>query len=215
MDGLSGIILFIVSFYATINFFRLYAIGRKIFHFCMGTAATFLAIIGVSSFLALFFPVLDPDFIGEWSTVFSVSFVLSAAAALIRDFKPVFSRFPKSFAFAPLILILIYPMIIDTIIVKLWALGIYQGSALIISLLIYSFRAHQDSEYAYMLVGVLFFAITFVLYWIPESIFTMPAYAWMLLVSCGILITTVGYNQAYNLEEQLLDQEHRKETWFV
>ncbi len=215
MDAFSGIILFIVAFYATINFYRIYSLGRKIFHFCLGTAAAFLAIIGVSSFLAEFFPVLDPYFIGEWSSVFSSAFLLSAAGALIRDFKPVFSRFPKSFAFLPLILIAIYPLIIDTVMVKQWALAIFQGSALTISLLIYGFRTYQNSEYGYMLVGVVFFAVTFTLYWLPESVFTMPAYVWMLLVSCGILIITVGYNQVYNLEEQLLDQQVRRETWFV
>ncbi len=215
MEGLSGIILFIISFYATINFYRLYSIDRRIIHFCLGTSAAFLALIGIASFLAIFFPVLDPLFIGEWSTVFSVSLVLSAAAALLREFRPVFSRFPKSFTFAPLILILVYPLIIETVIVKQWALALYQGSALLISLLIYSYRTKKDGSYAYMLVGVLFFAITFVMYWIPETYFDFPAYAWMLLTSCGILIVTVGYNQIYNLDEQLLDQEQRRETWFV
>jgi len=215
MTGLSGVILFIISFYATFNFFRLYTIDKKIFHFCMGTAAAFLALYGASSFLALFFPILDPDFIGEWSTVFTVAFLLSAAAALVRDFKPVFSRFPKTFTFIPLVLIVIYPMIIDTLVVKYWVLGLYQGSALLIALLIYSYKTYEKSEYAYMLVGVAFFAITFLLYWIPESLFTLPVYAWMLLTSSGILILTVGYNQAYHLEEQLIDSEKRKETWFA
>ncbi len=215
MTGLSGFILFLISFYATFNFFRLYTIDKKILHFCMGTTAAFLAIYGASSFLALFFPVLDPDFILEWSTVFSVSFLLSAAAALVRDFKPVFSRFPKSFTFIPLVLILIYPMIIDTLVVKYWVLGLYQGSALLIALLIYSFRTYENSDYAYMLVGVIFFAITFLLYWIPESLFTLPVYVWMLLTSSGILILTVGYNQAYNLEKEVIDREKRKETWFA
>ncbi len=215
MTGLSGIILFIVSFYATINFFRLYSLGKRIFHFCMGTSAIFLAIIGVSSFLAIFFPVLDPVFIGEWSTIFSVSFLLTAAAALVRDFKPAFSKFPKSFTFFPLVLILVYPLIIETVVVKQWALALYQGSALLIGLLIYGFKSQNNSEYAYMLVGVFFFAVTYVLYWTPESVFTLPAYAWMLLTSCGILIITVGYNQVNNIEDRLLDQEQRKETWFV
>ncbi len=215
MTGISGFILFIISLYATFNFFRLYAIDRKIFHFCIGTTAAFLALYGASSFLALFFPVLDPEFIGEWSTVFSVSFLLSAAAALVRDFKPVFSRFPKSFTFVPLVLIVIYPMIIDTLVVKYWVLGLYQGSALLIAFLIYAFRTYENSDCAYMLVGVIFFAITFILYWIPESLFTLPEYIWMLLTSSGILILTVGYNQAYHLEEQLIDQEKRKETWFA
>ncbi len=215
MTGLSGAILFLISFYATFNFFRLYVMDRKIFHFCMGTTAAFLALYGASAFLALFFPVLDPEFIGEWSTVFSVSFLLSAAAALVRDFKPVFSRFPKSFTFLPLVLIFIYPMIIDTVVLKYWVLGLYQGSALLIALLIYAYRTYENSDYAYMLIGVIFFAITFLLYWIPESLFTLPEYAWMLLTSSGILILTVGYNQAYNLDKHFLDQEKRKETWFA
>jgi hypothetical protein len=215
MAGLSGIILFIISFYATINFFRLYSIGRRIFHFCLGTSAAFLALIGIASFLAIFFPVLDPEFIGEWSTVFSVSFLLSAAAALLREFRPVFSRFPKSFTFAPLVLILVYPLIIETVVVKQWTLALYQGSSLLIGLLIFSFKSKASNGYAYMLVGVLFFTVTYVAYWIPDSYFSLPAYAWMLLTSCGILIITIGYNHVYDLEEQLVDREQHRETWFV
>ncbi len=215
MAEYSGIVLFIVSFYATLNYYRLYSVDRKIVHFCLGTTAVFLAIIGISDLLATFFPVLDPFFIDEWATVFAVSFLLSAAAALIRDFKPVFSRFPRILTFLPMILIFIYPLIIDTVVVKLWAVGLYQGSALLISLLIFSYKANHNSTYGYILVGVLFFLVAFILFWLPRSVFTMPAYAWELLTACGILIITVGSNQVYNMEDAILDEQSRRETWFT
>ncbi len=215
MAGFSGIVLFIVSFYASVNFYRMYSVSRQIAHFCLGTTAVFLAIIGISDLLATFFPILNPLFIDEWATVFSVSFLLSAAAALIRDFKPVFSRFPRVLTFLPLILIFIYPLIIETAVVKLWAVALYQGSALFISLLIFSYKANQNSLYGYLLVGALFFLVTFILFWLPRSLFTMPAYAWELLTACGILIVTVGYNQVYNLEDDILDEQKRRETWFI
>lgn len=181
----------------------------------MGTSAAFLAIIGISDLLSTFFPVLDPDFIDEWATVFSVSFLLSAAASLVRNSKPVFSRFPRLFTFAPLILIFLYPLIIDTAVVKIWAVALYQGSSLLISLIIYSYKTHHNSSYGYMLVGVIFFLVTFILYWLPGSAFTLPVYAWVLLVSCGILIITVGYNHVFELEDEIIDAQKRKETWFV
>ncbi len=215
MEGFSGIILFIVSFYATVNFYRIYSLTRQILHFCLGTSAVFLAIIGISDLLATFFPVLDPDFINEWATVFSVSFLLSASAALVRDSKPFFSRFPRVLTFSPLILILIYPLILETVMVKMWVVALYQASSLFIGMLIYSYNAIQNSSYGYMLVGIIFFIVTFILFWLPASVFTMPSYAWVLLVSCGILIITVGYNHVFNLEEEILDKKDRKETWFM
>ncbi len=215
MAGFSGIVLFIVSFYATVNFYRMYSDSRKIIHFCLGTTAVFLAIIGISDLLATFFPILDPNFIDEWASVFSVSFLLSAAAALIRDFKPVFSRFPRGLTFLPLTLILIYPLILDTVVVKLWAVALYQGSALFISLMIFGYKANQNSAYGYVLVGVLFFLVTFVLFWLPRSLFTMPVYAWELLTACGILIITVGYNYVNNIEDDMLDHQKSRETWFI
>ncbi len=214
MTGFANFVLFIVSFYATVNFFRIYSLSRKIFHFCLGTTGAFIAIISISGYLEMFFPTLDAQFIGEWATVFSVSFLLSAGAALVRDSKPVFSRFPRIFTFAPLALIFIYPLIVDTVAVKDWVIAIYQASALIIGMLVFSLKTHHNGNYGYLLVGIVFFAITFILFWLPESVFTLPVYVWVLLVACGILITTVGYNYVFHQDEDLFEEEDRRETWF-
>ncbi len=215
MIGFSGIILFIVSFYATIFFFRLYNESRRIFHFCLSIASIFVAIIGISDYLAVFFPILDPGFIDDWSTVFAVSFALSASAALIRDFKPAMTRFPKIFTFFPLLLILVYPFIIETILLKTWIIAIYQGSTLIIGMLIYGYRTSQDNRFGYMFVGLSFFLITFILFHLPAAWFVLPDYGWMLLVSSGILIITVGYHQIYLLENTSPTERRESDSWFV
>lgn len=214
MTGFSNFVLFIVSFYATVNFFRIYSLSRKIFHFSVGTTGAFIALISISGYLEMFFPILSAQFISEWATVFAVSFLLSAVAALVRDSKPGFSRFPRIFTLAPLVLILIYPLIVDTITVKEWVIAIYQASALIIGLLVYSLKTLRDGRYGYVLVGIVFFAVTFILFWLPETVFTLPVYVWVLLVACGILIITVGHNYVFHQEEDLLELENRRETWF-
>ncbi len=183
----------------------------------MGCAAVFISIIGISGYLAHFFPVLDPEFINDWSTVISISFLLSAAAALIRDLKPVFSRFPRLFTFLPLLLILFYPLIMETLILKMWIIALYQGSAIIIGLLVYSYKTYINSQYGFILVGMIFFFITFVLYWLPQSIFSLPQYIWVLMTACGILIITVGYSTIYynieqNVRESVAQEDHE---WFI
>ena len=215
MTGYSGIILFVVSFYATITFFLLFSASRRIFHFSLGITGVFLSIIGISNHIAHFFPVLNPDFIDEWASVFGVSFLLSAAAALIRDFKPAFSRFPKAFAFFPLVLIVVYPLILETVIVKNWAIAIYQGGSLFIGLLIYSYKAQQNGKFAYVVVGLIFLLITFILFWLPDTVFYLPVYVWILLLACGILIITVGYSLISSLEEQYVEEKEKTDRWFV
>lgn len=214
MTGFSGIVLFIVSFYATINFYRLFSITGRIFHFCLATTAVFLAIIGISGHLSHFFPVLDPVFIDDWSRAFAVSFALSACAAVIRDSKPEIARFPRFLVFIPLVLVFVYPLIIDTVLLKELILGFYQLSALIISLLIYSYKTYKNATYGYVLVGLIFFFITFVLFWLPESIFSLPVYGWVLLSASGVLLITVGYNQVYLLVEKLPDKHNIENNWF-
>lgn len=215
MTGFSGIVLFIVSFYATINFFKLFSLSGRTFHFCLGTTAVFLSIIGISGHLALFFPVLNSEFIYDWSTVFAVSFVLTAAASLIRNFKPVLMRFPRLFTFVPLLLIPFYPLIMNTVVLKMWIISIYQGSAIIIGLLIYGYQTSRNGAYGYMLVGVIFFLITFLLYRLPGSVFFLESYVWVLLVASGVLIVTVGYNRIYDLEKDGLNRKREEADWFI
>ncbi|MEX0681818.1 MAG: hypothetical protein WD097_10595 [Balneolales bacterium] len=215
MLSFSGIILFIISFYAATIFLRLFAKSRRIFHFCLGTTAVFVAIIGISEHLAFFFPILNPEFLFEWSRVFAVSFLLSATAALIRDSKPEITRFPRFFTFIPLLLITVYPLIFETVILKMWVINLYQGSALFISLLIYSYKSHQDTDYGYMLVGVFFFFITFALFNLPDFLMTLPDYVWVLLTASGILIITVGYGRIYQIGKDTIQNNENEQSWFV
>lgn len=214
MTGYSGLILFIISFYATINFYRLFAVSRRIFHFCIASASVFIAIIAISDYLVYFFPVLNAGLIYDWSMVFAVSLGLSAAAALIRDFKPELTQFPKQLTFLPLVLIVFYPFIIDSTIIKMWVITLYQLSTIIIGLLIYSYKTSVDSTFGYKLVGIIFFLITFILYRLPGYLFSLPEYGWMLLTASGILIITVGYNQVFFLEKHTNSADSDGNIWF-
>ncbi|MDG5766495.1 hypothetical protein QA596_03370 [Balneolales bacterium ANBcel1] len=214
MTGFSGLILFITSFYATIQFFKFFSESRRIFHCCLAISCIFVGIISISGFLEEFFPILDASFIDDWSTVFAVSFLLSAAAALVRDFKPVMTRFPRSFTLLPLLLILFYPLVVEMPVLKNWIISLYQAGALIIGLLIYSYRTSVNAVFAYMLVGLLFFLITYVLFHLPDRFFVLPEYGWALFTATGILVITVGYQQVYQPEEESRSKEQRKDIWF-
>lgn len=215
MTGYSGFVLFIVAFYATINFSRFYTSSKKIFHFSLAVTALFLAIIGISGYLPEFFPVMNAEFIVEWATVFSVGFLLTGIAALIRDSKLLHTDFPKYLTFFPLLIILIYPLVIEAVVIKKMIIAIYQGGAIIIGLLIYGYKASEKGEYGYLVVGLVFFSITYVLYWLPQSVFSLPEYAWILLTASGILVLTVGYNYIYSPTDGLTDDNDRTDNWFV
>lgn len=215
MTGFINILFFIVSFYAAVNFFRMFMESRRIFHFYLGSSAIFLSIIGLSPFLAEFFTILDPEFINDWSSIFAVAFVLSAAAAQIRDSKPAFTRFPRALTVLPLLLILFYPLIMNTIVLKLWILLLYEGSAITIGLLIYGYKTYREPVFSFMFIGVLFFLATYVMYWLPSNILELPGYAWVLLMTCGMLIITVGYNKVYQYEPEERIGNRTGKEWFI
>ena len=94
--------------------------------------------------------------IKEWSAIVAISFALSGLAILIRNAKPAFARFPLTFTAFPLLIIVAHPFAINTIILKYWLIGIYQGGAIIIGALMYSVIATYNSRFAIVLLSVFF-----------------------------------------------------------
>ncbi|MDI6400755.1 hypothetical protein QLX67_02020 [Balneolaceae bacterium ANBcel3] len=217
MTDYSSLILFISAFYATFVFVRFYAESKRIFHICLAVAAFFLGIYSISEFLPVFFPVINSEYLANWVTVFAVSFALSAMAALIREFKPELTRYPRVFTLFPLLLIPVYPMVIETVVLKEYVIFIYKLSAVGIGLLMYGYKSYKDSSYGFVFFGVIFFLLTLILYRIPDTFFQLPEYGWILLSSAGVLAFTIGYIQTNKYVHMIeLSREHpAKERWFV
>jgi len=125
----------------------------------------------------------------EWCHIFCIAFVLSSLLLFIRESKPEFSRFPLIYGTLPLVIIISYLLVYDTIVLKFWLLNIYQGGAAIVALMMYGIYSYQDPVYGTLAVGSALFVVSFLLYTI------IPGYAliWQTCLALGVIITFCGY----------------------
>lgn len=215
MTTTSLILLLFISLYALYFFFSTYSDSRKIFHFCLGMTALSLFVMSLSSVLKPSFEEILIYDIENWSVVFILSFLLSAVAALIRDSKPVFARFPRFFTFIPLILIVVYPLVSDSSVLKEWVFSIYILSSLLIGLLIYGYRSYHNGEYALLLAGIGYFLTLYLLSWLPAGVFSIPDYSWTLFLSAGIILIVIAFKQLIKKKVESASPPGDPKEWFV
>lgn len=145
--------------------------------------------------------VSDPDFakavafILEWGHVTCLAFVLSSLAVFIRESKPVFAQFPMLYTALPLLIIISYILVHNTYAIKNWLIGIYQGGAILVALLMYSVYTYRRSEYAMILYGVAIFLVCYILYWYVPVIAETYGWVWKILFGAGMIVTVLGYEQ--------------------
>jgi len=207
---------FLICLYATIKFYRKLIRTRELIFVSFSISALTMCIY----FLATQLFMLSGDLsiseqylaiTKEWAGVVSVAFALVGLAILIRNAKPEFARFPLSFTALPLLLIAIHPLAMDTIVLKYWLIGIYQGGAILISFLMYSVMTMYDKKYMLILVSVLLYALSFVIFWFGDSILTpeLTSWIWKPIFSGATLLAVYGYDR---LEEAYLSFETVKKS---
>lgn len=186
--------------YKTVAFTRQYQ-SLKYLGYALG--ALFFTLIYLSSFLesilAAYNMTIYAGLLGEWFEIIAISFVLSGLAVLIRESKPVFAQFPLIYTAFPLLLVLSYWLVKDTLAIKEWLMSIYQGGALMVAILMYGVHSYRISQYMYAFVGSLVFLITFVVYWFVPG--TKGNYPWIWELLLGISILLVIYGLDYSIRE--------------
>lgn len=135
------------------------------------------------------------DFIVEWGHVTCLAFILSSLAVFIRESKPVFAQFPMLYTGLPLLIVISYVLVEDTYALKTWLIAIYQGGAIIVSLLMYSVYTYRRNEYAMILSGIAVFLVCYLLFWYVPVIKESYTWVWKILVGAGMIVTVFGYEQ--------------------
>jgi len=136
------------------------------------------------------------QFIQEWGHVVSLAFVLSSLAVFIRESKPVFAQLPLLYTAFPLLIVISYILVHDTYALKRWLIAIYQGGAILVSLLMYSVYTYRRKEYTMVLLGVVLFLLSYGLFWYVPGISSAYQWIWKLLVGTAMVVTVLGYEQA-------------------
>ena len=126
----------------------------------------------------------------EWGHVYCLALILSSLLLFVRDSKPEFSRFPITYVSFPLLIVLSYLLIYNTVILKNWLINIYQGGAVVVTMLIYGIYNYRESIYLTVFMGSVLFFITFLIYLLlPQSYIIV----WQVLLAISIGTLFSGY----------------------
>lgn len=129
------------------------------------------------------------ELIIEWGHIYCIALILSSLLLFVRESKPEFSRFPRIYAILPLLVILSYLLVYDTILLKKWLLNLYQGGAAVVTAMMYGIYYYRDSIYLTVACGAAFFLASYLIYiFIPVSPF-----AWQICLAVSITTTFSGY----------------------
>lgn len=193
MSQFGAIALLAVAGYGGYRFLKAYLDLRLILFAYLSFTFLFLILFAVAQLVFSQITFAERDIIIDWILMFTATGSLAAAASLVQEFRPVFARFPKVFTLVPFLLVLLYPFVMDTLVMKTWILSMYQGSALFISLLIVGYRLYEDGAYLYAFLGIAGLMLVFIAFLLPSSVLDIPLFVWMLLVAGGLLVFVLGY----------------------
>lgn len=208
MSQFGAIVLLAVAGYGGYRFLKAYLDLRHILFAYLSFTFLFLILFALAQLIFSQISFADKDIVIDWILMFTATGSLASAASLVREFRPVFARFPKVFTLVPFLLVLLYPFVMETLVMKTWILSMYQGSALIISLLIVGYRLSEDGKYLYSFLGLCALTLVFVAFLFPSSIIDLPLFVWTMMVAFGLLVFVLGYE--FGVLKQEVEAEETK-----
>lgn len=166
-------------------------------------ASIFFIIINIGLILS---PLLRGDvssviisWIIQGAHICCVALVLSSLLLFVRESKPSFMRFPILYAASPLVIIISYVLVYDTIVLKNWLLNIYEAGAVAASLLIYGFYCYHRSVYRTIFIGTVLFLTSLILYFVLPVTYEI---IWQILLAIAIGTAFSGYLQVESQSKQ-------------
>lgn len=136
--------------------------------------------------------VIDPNYVTDTFVMLAISHVLVGLAIVVRESKPIVTRFPLALAFTPFLLVPAHLIVSHTFVLKQILYTIYEFGATIIGLLIYGLMATVDRRYLNVIYGIILFAVSLNIQWI-EIPFQVEVWLHWFLVSAALLVTTRSY----------------------
>ncbi|MDR9416697.1 MAG: hypothetical protein RI564_10460 [Gracilimonas sp.] len=134
----------------------------------------------------------------EWGKLISITFYISGLLVLIRESKPVFARFPAYLTTLPFISFLFFPLIIDSFVIKDLINAIYQGGALVVTVLVFTLNQIRKTKRRYYIIGISSIGAAYMSYWFVFKQMNNPDLIWIaeILLSVGILFTAFRFVRA-------------------
>lgn len=142
--------------------------------------------------LPLWPDIIDPNYVTDTFVMLAISHVLVGLAIVVRESKPIVTRFPLALAFTPFLLVPAHLIVSHTFVLKQILYTIYEIGATIIGLLIYGLMATVDRRYLNVIYGIILFAVSLSIQLI-EIPFQVEVWLHWFLVSAALLMTTRSY----------------------
>lgn len=159
------------------------------------------ALILLSAYSIHLLDLQSSQFFMNWGKLISITFYISGLLVLIRESKPLFARFPLYLTALPFISFLVFPLIIDNIVIKDLVNGIYQGGALVVTILVFTVNKSKVSRRRYYIIGLSLVSLSFILYWFVFNR-EMVQSIWIseILFSAGILLVLFRFKQSNTIQ---------------
>jgi hypothetical protein len=127
-----------------------------------------------------------------------ISTVLCALAVVVRESKPIVTRFPLALTFLPFLLVPAHLIVRDTFVLKDMLYGIYELGAILIAFLIFGLKSFTDFRYRYILLGTIPLAISLGVNWFAQPSFPIQGTTWVLMGISLIVIPRTYKNIQLN-----------------
>jgi len=181
-----------ISIYAVYSFYRVMRMRRSLEHilfFC--TTLLFMLTLIVKVVVALpQWPLsVDAGYVTDTFQTLTIACLLSALAVVVRESKPIVTRFPLALSFIPFLLVPSHLIVSHTFVLKELLFGIYEGGAIVVGLLIYALNATNDKRYLNIVLGIVVFAIALLLEALTIPIMVSVWIIWGLFAIAVILIS--------------------------
>lgn len=144
---------------------------------------------------------MPEDITAEWTKITGITFVMLVLASVIRHFKPLYTRYPLSFSFTPVVILIFYPFITDADVLKNLLNQLLQGGAILISFLLYLTLGNKLRSHFIFLAGILLFILAYGLYWFGNDLTSLNPWAWQLFMAAGVITmsqSTIEISRANN-----------------
>lgn len=106
--------------------------------------------------------------LADYAAITCAAALLSAMANVLRLDKPVFARYPAIFTMMPFIIVIIYPLVAETLLIKHWILALFQAGSLIMAFLLLSLKISRTNLPSTYLLYWTLFAASWALHWFTD-----------------------------------------------
>ncbi len=166
---------------------------------------------GLFYFLGSIAPVFDAGLshlnLGDWFQVTGISLVLVALSIENWQDRPAVARFPFIFTLSPLLLILTFILVFNTLYIKDILIGIYEAGGILVAMLLFGLFTSKYFDFIYALLGIGMMLLAFVVYWFPGQIAADNNWIWHSVLSAGCITFVSGYIYALAEKHRMEEEE--------